>query len=169
MSLTTALDLTTCGPTQLWAALPVETRQSAARALYAHDWGNAPTRREADFAIMQGMHFRETAVRQLPVDRRAGYLARSIRPTDSLASSMLLALHLESRRPMLATFMDALGIPHTDGLIADDHETKAPKAAALEKAVGALRAKFDAADVDLYLACLVVLDRETWGGLAALI
>lgn len=169
MSLTTSVDLTTCGPAQLWGALPVETRQAAARALYAHDWGNQPTRREADIAIMHGMRFRETAVRQLPIDKRAGYLARSIRPTDSLASSMLLALHLESRRPMLATFMDALGIPHTDGLIADDYETKPPAPAALKKAVAALEAKFDAADVDLYLACLLVLDRETWGGLAPLI
>src|SRR5262249_40634606 len=101
MSLTTSVDLSSCGPSQLWAALPADTRQAAARALYAHDWGNAPTRREADFAIIQGMRFRETAVRQLPIDKRAGYLARSIRPNDSLASSLLLALHLESRRPML--------------------------------------------------------------------
>lgn len=152
-------------PSQLWASLDPEVRQIAARALYAHDWGQTPTRREADFAIMHGMRFRESAVRQLPVDRRAQYLARSIRPTDSLAGSLLLALHLEQRRPMLAAFLDALAIPHTDGLINEDQALKPPTAAALKKAKKALLAQFPPEEVELYLATLYVLDRETWAGL----
>jgi hypothetical protein len=165
MTLTENVDLATCGPTQLFLALPPDVRLSAAKALYAHDWGETPTRREADIAIMQGMRFRETAVRQLPTEKRAGYLAKSIRPTESLASSLLLALHLEHRRPILAAFMDALGIPHVEGLIKDGHETKPPTKAALTKAVKALKASFPEADVDVYLASLYVLDRETWGNL----
>lgn len=169
MSLAARVDLAHCAPSQLWSALEPEVRVAAARALYAHDWGQSPTKREADFAIMQGMHFRETAVRQLPVEKRAGYLARSIRPSDSLASSLLLALHLEQRRPILAAFMDALAIPHTDGLIAEDHDVKPPTAAALTKAAKTLRAAFPEADVELYLASLYVLDRDTWAGLATLV
>jgi hypothetical protein len=169
MSLAARVDLAHCLPSQLWAALDTEVRVAAARSLYAHDWGQSPTKREADFAIMQGMHFRETAVRQLPVEKRAGYLARSIRPNDSLASSLLLALHLEQRRPILAAFMDALSIPHTDGLIAEDHDVKPPTAAALKKASKALHAAFPEADVELYLASLYVLDRDTWGGLAGVL
>jgi len=169
MSLAARVDLASCAPSQLWAALEPEVRVAAARSLYAHDWGQSPTRREADFAIMQGMHFRETAVRQLPIEKRAGYLARSIRPNDSLASSLLLALHLEQRRPILTAFMDALGIPHTDGLIAEDHDVKPPTAAELKKAAKILRASFPESDVDLYLASLYVLDRDTWGGLAGVV
>lgn len=169
MSVAAKVDLTTCAPSQLWAALEPETRLAAARCLYAHDWGEAPTRREADFAIMQGMRFRETAVRQLPVDKRATYLARSIRPTDSLASSLLLALHLEQRRPILAAFLDALKIPHKDGLIAENYEVKPPSEAALGKAAKALRDAFPAAEVELYLVSLYVLDRDTWGGLASVL
>lgn len=150
-------------PSQLWASLDPDVRLLAARSLYSHDWGESPTRREADFAIMHGMRFRETAVRQLPVDRRAQYLARSIRPTDSLAGSLLLALHLEHRRAMLSVFLDALTIPHTDGLIDEDHELKPPTAAALKKAAKALAGQFPKDEVDLYLATLYVLDRETWG------
>lgn len=165
MSFAANVDLATCGPTQLFLALPPDVRLAAAKALYAHDWGDAPTRREADVAIMVGMRFRETAVRQLPIDKRAGYLARSIRPSESLASSLLLALHLESRRPILAAFLDALKIPHTDGLIKDGHETKPPTKAALAKAVKTLEAGFPEADVDIYLASLYVLDRETWANL----
>lgn len=152
-------------PSQLWASLDPEVRLSAARSLYAHDWGQSPTRREADIAIMHGMRFRESAVRQLPVDRRAQYLARSIRPTDSLAGSLLLALHLEQRRAMLAAFLDALAIPHTDGLINEDHELKPPTAAALKKATKTLMGQFPSAEVELYLSTLHVLDPDTWAGL----
>jgi hypothetical protein len=166
MLLATRVDLAHCAPSQLWAALDPEVRLAAARSLYAHDWGQTPTRREADIAIMQGMRFRETAVRQLPVEKRASYLARSIRPNDSLASSLLLALHLQRKRPILAAFMDALAIPHKDGLIAEDHDVKPPTAAALKKASKVLRDAFPADDVELYLASLYVLDRDTWGGLA---
>ena len=169
MTLATRVDLKSCSPSQLWGALSPEVRLEAARALYVHDWGQAPTRREADAAIMHGMRFRESAVRQLPVEKRAGYLARSIRPTDSLASSLLLAFHLEHRRPILGAFMDALGIPHKDGLIVEDHDVKAPTAAPLKRAVASLRAAFPDDEVDLYLTTLYVLDRDTWGGLDALL
>jgi hypothetical protein len=169
MSLPSRIDLSQCGPAQLWASLEPEVRLAAARSLYAHDWGQAPTRREADFAIMHGMHFRETAVRQLSVDKRAHYLARSIRPTDSLAGSLMLALHLEQRRAMLGAFLDALQIPHENGLISEDHEMKPPSAATLKKAAGTLKDGFPPDEVELYLATLYVLDRDTWAGLAPLL
>jgi hypothetical protein len=169
MSLASRIDLSQCAPSQLWASLEPEVRLAAARSLYSHDWGEAPTRREADVAIMHGMRFRESAVRQLPVDRRAQYVARSIRPTDSLAGSMLLALHLEQRRAMLSAFLDALEIPHADGLIDEDHEMKPPSTANLQKAVKSLSERFPADEVELYLATLYVLDRVTWAGLASLL
>ena len=169
MSLASRMDLSQCAPSQLWASLEPEVRLAAARSLYVHDWGEAPTRREADFAIMQGMRFRESAVRQLPVDRRAQYVARSIHPTDSLVGSMLLALHLEQRRAMLSAFLDALNIPHTDGLIDEDHDMTPPSGATLQKAAKTLFERFPVDEVELYLATLYVLDRATWAGLAPLL
>jgi len=169
VTLVSRVDLAHGSPAQLWAALDPEIRVAAARSLYAHDWGEAPTRREADLAIMQGMRFRESAVRQLPVERRAQYVARSVRPSDSLASSLLLAFHLEHRRALLGTFLDALEIPHKDGLIAESFEVKPPKAAALKKAAKALFDAFPPDEAELYLAALYVLDRETWGGLESVL
>ena len=160
------MDLTQTSPAQLWASLDPATRVEAARALYAHDWGEAPTRREADATIMHGMRFRETAVRQLPVEKRAQYLARSVRPADSLASSLLLAFHLAHRREILGAFLDALKIPHHGGLIDEKHDVKAPSDALLAKAIAAIEKSFPRDQVDLYLATLFVLDRDTWGGLA---
>ena len=169
MSLGSRIDLSQCGPAQLWSFLEPEVRLASARSLYAHDWGEAPTRREADFAIMHGMRFRESAVRQLSVDKRASYVARSIRPNDSLAGSLLLALHLEQRRGMLSAFLEALKIPHDNGLISEDHDMKPPTPAALAKAAKVLRDQFPAAEVELYLATLYVLDRDPWAGLAPLL
>jgi hypothetical protein len=169
MSLASRIDLLQCTPAQLWTTLDPEIRLTAARSLYAHDWGESPTRREADFTIMQGMRFRESAVRQLSVDKRAQYLARSIRPTDSLAGSMLLALHLDQRRAMLSAFLDALKIPHENGLISEGHDMTPPSAAALAKAAGVLHDRFPKEEVELYLATLYVLDRETWAGLEPLL
>jgi hypothetical protein len=169
MTLASRIDISQCAPSQLWGSLEPDVRVAAARALYSHDWGQSPTRREADFAIMHGMRFRETAVRQLPVEKRANYLARSIRPTESLAGSLLLALHLEQRRDLLSAFLDELKIPHENGLIAEDHEPKPPTPATLKKAAKALADKFPAEHVELYLATLYVLDRTTWAGLAPLL
>jgi len=169
MSLASRIDLTQCAPAQLWASLEPEVRLAAARSLYSHDWGEAPTRREADFAIMQGMRFRESAVRQLSVDKRASYVARSIRPNDSLAGSMLLALHLEQRRAMLSAFLDALKVPHDNGLITEDHDMKPPTAAALAGAAKTVRDQFPADEVELYLATLFVLDRVSRAGLEPLL
>ena len=163
------VDVDRCTPSQLWAALEPEVRLAAARSLYAHEWAGTPTKREADATLMMALRFREAAVRQLPVARRAEYLAKSARPGDSLASSLLLALHLEERRPMLAAFLDALAIPHENGLIAEDHEPTPPEPAQLEKAAKELEGRFSAADVDLYLSTLYVLDRDTWKGVRPLL
>lgn len=165
MSVISQLSLDRLSPARLWAALDADTRQLAARALYRHDWGNAPTRREADLAIALGMRFRDALVRQLPVDKRAAYLAKSVAPDDGLASSLLLALHLENRRALLGAFLDALGLPHDDGLIAEDHEVPPQEAGRLSAAAATLFERFDAADVEIYLATLVAIDPGTWGAL----
>lgn len=169
MSLFERIPTDRLSPLRLWSALDAETRLAAARSLYAHDWGESPTRREADLTIATVMRFRDAMVRQLPVDRRAAYLAKIGSPTENLASSLLLALHLEQRRPILGAFLDAIGVPHKDGLIAEDHEMKAPAAKVLKAAVAKIGAAFDAADVDLYLATLLALDPDTWGGLSELV
>jgi hypothetical protein len=163
------LDIDDLSAAKLWAQLDAPARRLAAEALYRHDWGGQPARREADAAVAQAMRFRETAVRQLPVPRRAECLARSVRPTDSLAGSLLLALHLEHRKPLLAAFLDSLGIPHDEGLIRSDHEPVAPDPAALEAAAETLFRTFPRTEVQVYLATLLVMDRGVWGGVEAVL
>src|SRR5258706_16463207 len=113
MSLASRVDLSQCGPSQLWASPEPEVRLAAARSLYVHDWGEAPTRREADFAIMQGMRFRESAVRQLPVDRRAQKVARSLHPPPSPVGSLFLAPPPAQRPAMVSPPLPPPHIPPT--------------------------------------------------------
>jgi hypothetical protein len=150
-------------PVRLWAALDAPTRALAARAVFE---GDGEMRGQANHAIATTLNFRPAGVQKLSLDRRADYLARRVRPDDGLASSLLLALHLECRQPLLTAFLDALGVPNDDGLIDPDHELPPPTAGQLEPAVAAIREQFDHAEVDVYLASLLVLDQETWGALA---
>ena len=99
-------------PARLWADLDPETREAAARTIYSDALDDDTSRLEADTAIATTLRFRPVAVRKLPTDKRVGYLLRAVRVDDSLASTLLLALHLGRRRAMLGTFLDQLGIEH---------------------------------------------------------
>jgi len=160
------LDFRNLTPARLWRSLDPEERMLAARAFFAHAWGDPSARREGEMAIARALRFREEAVRKLPVDRRAGYLAKAVQPPDSLAGSLLLALHVEERRALLSAFLDALEIPHQGGMIADDHALQPPSPEALARATDALQTRFPAREVDVYLASLLALDPGSWDGLA---
>jgi hypothetical protein len=67
---------------------------------------------------------------------------------------------------LLSAFLDALGIPQKDGVIEAEHQLQAPTPDQLNGAVAALSGKFPDEQVELYLACLLAIDAETWGGLA---
>lgn len=150
-------------PTRLWLKLDRPTRTLAARALFD---GDRPTRDQANHAIAVALKFRDAGVRKLSVDRRVDYLARVVRPDDALASSLLMALHLGCRQELLRGFLDELQIPNQDGLIAEDYELSPVAVDTLEPAVGRLKERFDGAEVEVYLASLLALDPDVWGGLA---
>jgi len=152
-------------PSTLWPTLERDTREQAARALYESSRVSATARREADLAVATAIRFRAAALRQLSVERRVGFLLRAVRPNDSLAGSLLLALHLEHRDELLGAFLDELGIAHHAGMIAEGTELAPFAAERLGAAAGRLFERFPAEDVELYLASLVALDPEIWGGL----
>ena len=85
--------------------------------------------------------------------------------SELVATRLLVAYHLAHQRPMMSAFLSSLGIPHEDGLIADEDLEK-PDAAALEAAAKKLAASHPADDVAQYLAILTWQDPETWGALA---
>jgi len=164
MTMLDKLTLRELTPARLWVELDPETRQLAARTIYSDALDDDSSRLEADTAIATTLRFRPVAVRKLPLEKRVGYLLRAVRADDSLASTLLLALHLGRRRSMLATFLDRLGIEHEDGVIQAD-EFEAPGIEEVSAAVEAIYEAFPATEADVYFATLIAMEPESWGGL----
>lgn len=150
-------------PSQLWKQLSPERKLQAAEAFWA-DRNAAVEHAEAVVAIAQRIKFRPKSVLALPVEKKARHLIGVGAVSELVAARLLVAYHLAHHRPMMAAFLDALGIAHEDGLINDD-EVQAPEAERLEQAAKTIAGTFPAEDVSLYLSTLMWQDPDTWGGL----
>ena len=159
-------DYTSFRPSKLWRRLPVERRTEAA-TLFWSDEQSIDQQMEAVGAIASHMKFRPRSVADLPIEKKARYLATLPTVSDTIAARALINYHLERQRPMMGAFLDSLGITHENGLISDEAVSK-PDEGKLERAAAALATTFPPDDVSLYFATLVSQDPDTWGGLAEL-
>ena len=153
-------------PSQLWKTLEPEKKRQAADAFW-RDEHAASEQAEAIGMIAQRIKFRLKSVVALPIEKKAQYVLSMPAVPEMLAARMLVAYHLAHQRPMMGAFLDALGIAHEEGIIAEE-EVKPPSPAALGKAAKTLAASYPPADVSLYLSTLVWQDADTWGALADL-
>jgi hypothetical protein len=88
-------------------------------------------------------------------------------PGESVASALLVALHLGPRRAMLVPFLDAAGLAHDNGILKDEAGEPVSEAAA-RAGVQALRASFSSAEIETYVNTLWLQDPERWEVLAAM-
>jgi hypothetical protein len=153
-------------PSQLWKQLSAERRLQAAIAFW-HDDDAANEQAEAIGMIAQRIKFRLKSVISMPVEKKAQYLVSMPAVSEIMAARLLVTYHLAHQRPMMGSFLDALGITHKEGIIADE-EMKARPPDALKKAAAALAASYPPDEVSLYLSTLMWQDPDTWGGLAEL-
>jgi hypothetical protein len=152
---------------QLWKNLPPEKRVAAADALW-RDAEAMEQQVEAIVLLARRLNFRAKSVQTLPVEQRARHLARVPDVSDSLAARALVAYHFDIERPLMAAFLDALGVPHEEGLITSE-ELPPPAKEQLSGAIAKVHESFAQDDVDLYLRTLVALDPDTWTNLDALL
>ncbi len=150
-------------PSVLWKTLTPERKQQSAEAFW-RDENAAMEQGEAIVAIAMRIKFRVKSVREMPVEKKARHLVALGNVSEMIAARLLVAFHLAHQRPMMASFLDALGIAHEDGLIASE-DIEAPSAEKLAAAARTLSASYAAEDVALYLSTLVWQDPETWGAL----
>lgn len=148
----------------LWKSVPEERRTDAARCFY-DDKTLKEFHGAADTYIARLKNFRPQFVKKLPVEKRASYLAH-LPLSGELASQLLVSYHFANQRPLMAAFLNALGIPNDNGLIGEDVNPEKPETEKLSAAVAALRKQFKDEDVDLYLNVLQAQSPEVWGGLA---
>jgi hypothetical protein len=147
--------------TRVWKRLSPEERLAAALSFCREP--PAEMVGQALGLIVKMRHMRPQAARALDPEARARILAQVKDPGDALASALLVALHMGERRSLLATFLDAVGLPHEDGALKEDAPEGAPlKEDAARAGVKALRAAFPASQVDTYLNTLWLQDPVRW-------
>lgn len=159
-------DLSGFRPSRLWKQMPADKRLDAAELFWA-DEQSTEQQVEAIGTLAAHMKFRTKSVVALPAERKARYLVALPNVSDSIAARALVNYHLARQRPMMVAFLDALGITHEEGLIAEENVT-APDADKMREAATELASKFPADDVSLYFSTLVSQDPETWSTLVDL-
>jgi hypothetical protein len=146
--------------TRLWKKLGREERTAAAR----HFFEQPPPELlgSALAALVKARHLRPQVARSLPPEEQARALAGVAEPGESVASSLIVALHLGDRRPLLTTFLDAVGLPHEEGILTEEDEGAPLAEAAARAGVAALGRAFPREQVELYLNALWLQDPDRW-------
>jgi hypothetical protein len=148
---------------RLWKRIGREERLAAATNFFREPPGELVGGALA--AIVKARHLRPQVARAMSPDEQARALASVLDPGEPLAASLLVALHIGDRRPMLATFLDAAGIRHEDGLLKDDAPPAPLGEEAARAGVKALRAAYPPEQVQTYLNTLWLQDPERWAAL----
>ena len=150
---------------KLWKALTPEERALGITAALDDDengWVKTTTRG----AVAGALRFRPQTVATWPRPKLVSEAARLPLDNVQLLSAFLVDLHLGHRRPMMASFLDSLGIPNDQGRIdSETTEVKPQEEAKVVAAANDLAAKFPADEVATYFLTLLLQDGEVWKGL----
>lgn len=149
--------------TRLWKGLTPDERLSAAAAFFAEP---PPELAGAALgALVAARHLRPQAARALAPEAQARILATVLDPGEPLAQGLLVGLHLAERRPLLGAFLDALRLPHEDGILKEEADAAPPVDEAGARHATAALAAFPAEQVRTYLNTLWLQDPERWRAL----
>lgn len=147
---------------RLWKHLEAEDRLAAAAAFFKEPSPEGVGM--ALGAIVKARHMRPQAARALAPEAQARILATVLDTAEALAASLLVALHLGERRPLLAAFLDALTLPHENGVLKEESEPAPVGEAQVRKGLAAL-AGFPRTQVETYFNTLWLQDPERWSAL----
>jgi hypothetical protein len=154
--------------TRLWKTLAKEDRLLAAASF----WRDTPAELAGSAlgAVVRARKLRPQVARTLSDEQRTQALAGVLEPGETVAASLLVALHLAARRPLLGAFLDALGLPHEDGVLKEEEGSQpVPDVKSLQAAAVQLKAAFAPNEVATYLNTLWLQDPERWAGLERVI
>jgi len=151
--------------TRLWKGLPAGERLLAAAAFYRDP--SPELVGSALGVIAKARRMRPQAARSLPPDAQARILGTVLDPGESLAQGLLVALHLNERRALLAAFLDALDLPHEEGILTEEADGTEPPSVESAQAARAALGTFSPDQVETYLNTLWLQDAELWAALPA--
>jgi hypothetical protein len=147
---------------KLWKALTAEERAAAITASLADDengWVKTTTRT----SVAAALKFRPQTVGTWPRQKLVSEAARLPLDDVQLLSAFLVDLHLGTRRPMMATFLDSVGVKHEDGRI--DTEASGPIEITPDRfraAADDLARSYPIDEVVTYFLTVLLQDFETW-------
>lgn len=148
-----AADPATANSKRLWRAMTVDERRQALEALLRTEPENPVLRAALKGEIAKARNFRPQVVAKWDDARLADTISRLEPKEQSISWDALAALHIHGRTSMLTQFLDAIGIPHKDGLF-EDVPAEPISESKLRPAVDGLLSAFDEDAVVLYLLAL---------------
>ena len=109
----------TDAPAALWKAMTETQRQAAADAFW-HDRDSVAEQTEVMPLLARKLNFRFKSVETMALERKTTHLMALGNVSDGVAGAAARDLSPARQRPMMGAFLDGLGIPHENGLIAED-------------------------------------------------
>ncbi len=151
----------------IWPTLP---HQLANDILLAVQKANKKLYRTAVEVMAPRMGVRVPTLLELPkAQRHATWIQILSRPEmEVLSFNLFSAWLIETQRPMLCAWLDALGIEHGENGCADNFPPE-PSATVLKKGVDILLEKFDPLIVGVYLRAFNQIDETQWPALDEII
>ena len=151
------------GPYAVWDLMDDDEKKAAAVAFW--NCADRESRSALEMALAADLKFRQQSVRSLAAEKVAGRLVRLAEDLpETVLFQYLFHLHMEGRRPLMGSYLDAIGLPHDDGTLDLPEDFDGPDAAKVEKAARDLAAA-EGHQALVYLATLMVADAEFWTGL----
>ena len=149
-------------PVKLWRELSIPTRRDISLTFWTNgtlvltDW--------AVEVISKKFHCREQSVKHWPKEKRAQHLADIGTLNGTLVLDILRTHFFACQKPMMASFLDSLGIDHEDCSIHSNNDFT-PNEDSLRKSISYLIREFPKDQVELYLRILLC-QGPTWAALA---
>jgi hypothetical protein len=112
--------------------------------------------------------FRPVTLQQWPPDKLAREVVRTRAETNDDELSLLHLLYVELEPAIQSTFLDAAGVAHENGVMADDLEAPYANEDAVKRGVAAVRAQHGD-DGERYLRTLARYSADGWPGITTLI
>jgi len=151
------------GPLAVWDLMTEDEKKAAAAAL----WTNADreSRMAVEMLVAKEMKFRPQSVRKLSADRVSSRLARLASEMPETAFfQFLFHFHMAEGRDLMVEYLDAVGLPHEDGVLDLPDDAEAPTEKAAAAPARALIAKHGRRAL-VYLGTLAVADADFWAGM----
>ena len=151
------------GPLAVWDLMTDDEKKLAAAALWAN--ADRESRMVIEMALAKEMKFRPQSVRKLSAERVTPRLVRlASELPETVHFQFLFHLHMAERKAIMVEYLDAVGLPHNDGVLDLPEDGEAPTKEAAEEPARVL-AKKHGREALVYLGTLAVADATFWEGM----